>query len=192
MIEFKAWSKQGRVGIDEGRFVALQEICGRKSAVKLHELRLVVEEFQLARRAGHKQVNDSLGFRSEVRSAGRKGVGGSVGGIGAGASQVSHRQCAHSDAAALQKPAAGELFGIFVSIQMVLAIHGYSLVMVSSRFSRTRETAVHAALVASAVSENCAGARPKSVNRRPSFFKSESSSSVSAPSGTRPTQRRKA
>jgi len=71
----------------------------------------VVEEFELARRAGHEQVNDTLGFAGEMRFARREwidcgraehGVSERIG------EQAGEGDFAQADAAAVQEVAAGD------------------------------------------------------------------------------------
>src|SRR6185437_11342066 len=59
--------------------------------------------------------------------------------------QVGQRHSAYADSTLLKEPAARALARVLVAMQVVLAIHGYSFVIVSSRFSMTRDTMVHAA-----------------------------------------------
>jgi hypothetical protein len=46
-------------------------------AVKLRQLRFVIEKFQLARRTSHMQIDDPLGAWSKLRRQSRQGVVGS-------------------------------------------------------------------------------------------------------------------
>ncbi len=55
------------VRIDEGRAIAFEKVCRRQFAVPLGEFGLVIEEFQVARRAAHEEVNDPLCLRLVVR-----------------------------------------------------------------------------------------------------------------------------
>ena len=66
------------------------------------------------------------------------------------AQQLAERDGAQTDAALLEKPAARHSLCIYVHIEVILTIHGlfpesYSLVIVSSRLSKTRETTVQPA-----------------------------------------------
>ncbi len=47
--------------------LALRDRLGHRLAVPLRELRLVVEQFEVARPAGHHQEDDALGLRRNVR-----------------------------------------------------------------------------------------------------------------------------
>src|SRR5262249_59937071 len=53
--------------VDERGPVVLDQLRWRERSVELGELRLVVEQFEVARRAAHEQVDDPLGLRGEVR-----------------------------------------------------------------------------------------------------------------------------
>ena len=65
--ELELRPEQLRVRIDERGAIALEQIGRRQRAVELGELRLVVEQLQMARRAGHEEEDDALGLRREVR-----------------------------------------------------------------------------------------------------------------------------
>ena len=67
---------QLRVRIDERGPIALEQLGRRQRAVVLHELRLVVEQLQMARRPGHEQEDDILRPRREMRPL-RQRAGGS-------------------------------------------------------------------------------------------------------------------
>ena len=59
-----------RHALDEREPLLLEERFGAGLAVQLLQLRLVVEQFELRRRAGHVQVDDVLGLGGEVRRLG--------------------------------------------------------------------------------------------------------------------------
>jgi hypothetical protein len=72
--ELEARSEHGGVRPDER--VALAADHGRRErlAFQLREFRLVVEELELTRRAGHEEMNDTLGLAGEMRLARRERV----------------------------------------------------------------------------------------------------------------------
>ena len=65
-------------GIDERGAIALEQLGRRQRAVELGELRLVVEQLQVAGRAGHEQVDDALGLRRVVRLLRRERIQGGI------------------------------------------------------------------------------------------------------------------
>src|SRR6185437_8636692 len=103
----------------------------------------------MARRACHEQKDDVLRFRREVWRPRRQRV---VSRIARFCQEMSQGRRSQSHAALLEEPAARDLPGTHVSIEMILAIHDYSFVIVSSRLRMTRDIAVHAA--------NCLGVAP--------------------------------
>ena len=60
-------AEQLRVALDEREPLALEELVRAGLAVALHQLRLVVEQLQLRRAAGHVQVDDLLGLGRKMR-----------------------------------------------------------------------------------------------------------------------------
>jgi len=91
----------------------LEQFGRRQCAVKLGELWLVVEQFQMARRPGHEQVDDALGLRREVRLLRRQRVAvGRAGGVLSAAlllQQAGQGDAAESDGAITEEPTAGDL-----------------------------------------------------------------------------------
>ena len=67
--ELELRAQQLRVRIDERGAVALEQLRRRQRAVELGELRLVVEQLQVAGRAGHEQEDDVLRPRPEMAAA---------------------------------------------------------------------------------------------------------------------------
>ena len=61
-------------GIDERRAIALQKFRRRQRAIELRQLRLVVEQLQVAGRAGHEEKDHALGLGSELRLLGRERI----------------------------------------------------------------------------------------------------------------------
>ena len=139
-LEFR--SEQLRIRIDERRAIALQQIGGRQRAVEFGELRLVVEQLEVARRAGHEQEDDVLGLGRKCGCFGASGFSDAFStdcsAVDASPSRRGRRRTAAGTSAA--RSACGFMF------------MAYSFVMVSSRFSSTRDTAVQAA--------SCAGVAP--------------------------------
>ena len=58
--EVETRAEQSRIRIDKRRAVVFEQLRGRQRAVEFRELRLVVEQFEVARRARHEQVDDVL------------------------------------------------------------------------------------------------------------------------------------
>ena len=67
--ELELRPEQLRVRIDERGPIAFEQLGGRQRAIELGELRLVVEQLQMARRAGHEQEDDVLRPRPEMAAA---------------------------------------------------------------------------------------------------------------------------
>ena len=65
--ELELRPQQRRVRVDERGAIALEQLGRRQLAVALRELRLVVEQLEVARRAGLEQEDDALRLRREVR-----------------------------------------------------------------------------------------------------------------------------
>ena len=103
--ELEARPEHGRIGPDEGVALAADDRRRHRLAFELRQLRLVVEQIELARRAGHEQMNDALRLRREVRLARRQRV--CVGATrpprrrdaNASVSSAGERDLAHADAA---------------------------------------------------------------------------------------------
>ncbi len=64
-LEFR--SQQFRFRIDERRPIIFQQFRRRRGAVEFRQLRLVIEQLQMTRRAGHEQIDYPFGFRLVVR-----------------------------------------------------------------------------------------------------------------------------
>jgi hypothetical protein len=75
--EGEARAEHGGVGADEGVALAADDRWREGLALELGELRLVVEEVELAGGAGHEQVNDGLGLALVMRRFGGEDVSGS-------------------------------------------------------------------------------------------------------------------
>jgi hypothetical protein len=71
---FELGRQQGRAGVDERRPVVLQELGGGQGSVELLELRLVVEEVEVARCPRLEEEDHALGLGREVRRLGRQRV----------------------------------------------------------------------------------------------------------------------
>src|SRR5947199_208460 len=98
-------SEELRLRIDERGAILLDEIRRRQLAVALHQLRLVVEQLQVARAARHEEEDDILRLRREVRLLRGERI------IlrrrrGAWAEQIGKADGAEADAALLEEPAA--------------------------------------------------------------------------------------
>ena len=69
-------AEQLGVALDEGEPLALGERLGHRLAVQLVQLRLRLEQFELARAAGHEQEDDGLGLRrGSAASSARAAIG---------------------------------------------------------------------------------------------------------------------
>ena len=64
--ERKFRPKESRIGIDKCGAIALQQFSGRQLSVESREFRLVVEQLQMARRAGHEQEDHAFRFGGEM------------------------------------------------------------------------------------------------------------------------------
>jgi hypothetical protein len=146
--ELEPGAEQLRIGIDECGAIAFEQFPPGQRSIVFGELRFVVEQLQMAGRARHEEENDVLRFGREVEPWGQRIVGG-VARIPPSGGPARGSQ---PDAALFEEPAACDLPGVQITVEMVLAVHGYSLVIVSSRLRITRDTAVHAA--------NCLGVAP--------------------------------
>ena len=73
--ELELRPQQLRVRIDERGPIALEQLGRRQRAVELRELRLVVEQLQVARRPGHEQEDDVLRPRPNAAAAWRERIG---------------------------------------------------------------------------------------------------------------------
>ena len=72
-LERERRPEQPRRALDEGEALALRNELRRDLlAVELLQRRLVVEEIELRRRAGHEEIDDLLRLRREVRRARRE------------------------------------------------------------------------------------------------------------------------
>ncbi len=139
--------QQLRVRVDERGPVSLEQFGRRQLPVELGQLRLVVEQLQMARAARHEQENYALRFGRRGRGLRGQWIDRTAGRCATNTTihQLGQRDRTESDAALLQKPAAADAARVGVAVEMVLAVHGYSLVIVSSKFKSTRETAVQPA-----------------------------------------------
>ena len=72
--ELELGAEQLRVGLDERGAIALDQLRRRQRAVELGELRLVVEQLQVAGRAGHEEEQDPLGLRCIMRRLRRQRI----------------------------------------------------------------------------------------------------------------------
>src|SRR5439155_15537799 len=117
--ELELGSEQRGVRIDERGPVAFDQLFGRRFAVPFLQRRFVIEQFEVARRAGHEEVNDALGFGGELRLLWRerRGYGPAV-----FTKERAERDGAEADAAFLEEPPARDEFGLKAAVEMGLAI----------------------------------------------------------------------
>ncbi len=73
--KLKLGGVQSRVGPDKGVLLALHDLRRERFAIVFCQRGFEVEQFELARRAGHKQVDHSLGLGRELRRMRRERVG---------------------------------------------------------------------------------------------------------------------
>jgi hypothetical protein len=127
--ELELRPEQSGIRVDERRPVALQQPRGRQRAVQLGERRLVVEQLEVARRAGHEQEDHVLRPRGEVGHLRRQRVGRRRRrrGVSPLGEQLAQRHGAQADAALLEEPAPTDLRRVGGSEAVVLAIHGATL-----------------------------------------------------------------
>ena len=81
-VEVVLRAHEGRVGIDEGGAVILEEVGGGQLAVAFHQLGFVIKEVEVAGGTGLEDVDDTLGRGGEVgrtHGEGLAGVGGNPG-----------------------------------------------------------------------------------------------------------------
>src|SRR2546427_178771 len=126
--ELELGSEQRGVRIDERGAVAFDELFGRRFAVPFLQRRFVIEQFEVARRAGHEEVNDALGLGGELRllrrewTRERRGRGPAI-----FTKERAERDGAEADAALLEEPAARDEFGVKAAVEMGLAIHNFKM-----------------------------------------------------------------
>ena len=76
-LELALAAHQRFVALEEGETLAFEQALRRRLAVQLAELGLVVEQLQLARGAGHEEVDDVLDLGGEMAGRGARGLAGS-------------------------------------------------------------------------------------------------------------------
>ena len=72
--ELEPRSQDGGIGLNEGVPLALDDFGRNRLAFQLRQLRLVVEQFELTRRARHEQIDDAFGRRRKMRRLGSRRV----------------------------------------------------------------------------------------------------------------------
>ena len=135
--ELEPRAEHGGVGADEGVALAADDLRRHRLAFELGQLRLVVEQVELAGRPGHEQVDDApwpsaakcgVLRRERVRRPARPRAAERLG------QQRRQRDLADADAAVAEEVAAGDAER--ASIGSMSSAH--SFVTVSSRFSTAR------------------------------------------------------
>ena len=127
--ELELRPEQRGIRIDERGAIALEQFGGRQLAVPLRQLRLVVEQLQMARRSGHEKINHPLRLRREMRPLRGERIHAHV---RAGAKKFSpahqrtQRDCPQPDAAILEEPPPRDLLPPLVK-KMFLSGHGIIL-----------------------------------------------------------------
>ena len=144
-------AQQLRLALDEGELLPAQVRVGTRLTVVLDELGLVIEQVQGRGSTRHVQVNDTLCSPRLVRAARSERIGR----IGRASQKVlieerAQREGAHADAAVLEELTPGAIFQVFV-VKSHRSRSRQFLVIVSSRFSSTLATTVHAACSAGSV-----------------------------------------
>src|SRR5579864_2582663 len=87
--------------LDESESFAFHQVGRNRLPVVLVQLRLVVEQIQLRRRAGHEQVNHALGLWREMRLLGGQRI--SLSSQRPGVEQRAQRQRSNAEAALAEK-----------------------------------------------------------------------------------------
>ena len=138
-LEFRA--EQLGIGIDERGAIAFQEFGRRKSAVEFGELRLVVEKFKMAGRAGHEEEDDVLRLGGKRRFLGRERIAsGRIGQAGFG-EQIGERHAADTDAAFFKEPAARDFGGVETFPDVILTVHKFSPLFFRNCFVKVQQNA---------------------------------------------------
>ena len=108
--ELIARTEHGGVGADERIALAVDDGGRERLAFELRKLGLVVEEFELRRRASHEQVDDGLGLRRVVGQArAHAGAGGRELAHGAIGDEGGEGDLTDADAAVLEEVASGDV-----------------------------------------------------------------------------------
>ena len=122
--ELELGAEQGGVWVDEGGAVIFDQICRGRFAVPLGQLRLVVEQLQVAWRASHKQEDDALGFGGKMRLPGRERIRDRQGRSPAVfAEQLPEGDGAQPNATLLEEPAPRHQLGVLTPIKVALTVH---------------------------------------------------------------------
>src|SRR5262249_1275399 len=127
--------------IHEGETLAFDERLRDRLAVELDQLRLVIEQLELARASGHEKIDDVLRLRRKMSRMRRHRIwqrrwrGSEEPAL---VKQRGERDAAEPHRATAEEMAAREMTEMRRGIEGRTGRHGYSRVMVSSRLRRTR------------------------------------------------------
>jgi len=146
-LERKLRSQQRRVRIDEGGSITCEQFGRRQLPVAFRQFGLRVEQLELTRRTGLKQIDDSLRLGRKVRLTRGERIGRPLGTRLIAASQTRCGDSRQADAAFLQEPATPQERSALL-FDLRIQVHRSApqfFAIVSSRFSRTRAAIVQAA-----------------------------------------------
>ena len=125
--KFELRSEQRGVGIYECRAVPFDQLLGRRFAVPLLQGRFVIEQLEVAGRAGHEKENNPFGLGREMRLLRPQRVRSGGCSPTAFAKELAQRDRAEPHAALLEKPAACDELRILTAIKMCLAVHVFKM-----------------------------------------------------------------
>src|ERR1043166_164798 len=140
--ELELGSEQRSAGIDECGAVAFDQFRRRDLSIPFGEFWFVVEQLQMARRAGHEEKNDPFGFGRKMRLFGSKWVcWSSARGRGPSvlAEQLAKGDSAQADAALFEKPAARDEITVLAEVEVRLAVHDVKSEVTKSEVRRNSE-----------------------------------------------------
>ena len=142
--ELELRSHDGGIGADEREPLAFRDRSRERLAVHLGEVRLEIEEIEMARCACHEEMDDGLGLAREVARMWRHGVDESRSGLRTHSFCEQSRESHFSDAnaAVAKEVTAGD-----IKTTMLKRVHAGDQLLVtnSSMFIKARATAVQAA-----------------------------------------------
>jgi hypothetical protein len=121
-------AEDGCVGADECVTLAADDGWRQRMSLQLLELRLVIEQVELARSASHKDVNDAFGFGGKMRRPGLERFSRGDGrAVRARDESIGHersrRDFPQTKAALFEKPPARILPRLAASVEIVVAIY---------------------------------------------------------------------
>ena len=151
LVEGELRAEHLRHALDEGELLAFEVFLRALLAVELGEFRLVVEELELARRAGHVQVDHALCLRSEVGEIGHQRIRWILLQDGAVALR-SEPQPAEADRAVLQEMPTRLVAGA-IEVELLEEVHSISSLAAGGAAGMEARNALAAVTSASPTSE---------------------------------------